>query len=71
MPGIDPEVIVHKLKIYKATRLVRQKRRKFMTDQNKAVADEIDKLLKAKFIKEVHYLEWLLNVVLVKKANGK
>ena len=33
--------------------------------------DEVNKLLAAKFIREVHYLEWLANVVMVKKANGK
>ena len=33
--------------------------------------DEVTKLLVAGFIREVHYLEWLANVVLVKKANGK
>ena len=33
--------------------------------------DEEDKLLIAGFIREVYYPDWLANVVLVKKANGK
>ena len=33
--------------------------------------DEVTKLLAAGFIREVHYPEWLANVVLVKKADGK
>ena len=33
--------------------------------------DEMNKLLIANFIREVHYPEWLANVVMVKKANGK
>ena len=33
--------------------------------------DEVNKLLSASFICEVYYPEWLANVVLVKKANGK
>ena len=33
--------------------------------------DEVNKLLTANFIREVHYPEWLANVVMVKKANGK
>ena len=33
--------------------------------------DEVDKLLVVNFIREVYYLEWLANVVMVKKANGK
>ena len=31
--------------------------------------DEVDKLLTANFIREVYYLNWLANVVMVKKAN--
>ena len=33
--------------------------------------NEVNKLLAANFIREVHYPEWLANVVMVKKANGK
>ena len=33
--------------------------------------DEVDKLLAVDFIREVFYLDWLSNVVLMKKANGK
>ena len=33
--------------------------------------DEMSKLLAANFIREVHYPEWLANVVIVKKANRK
>ena len=33
--------------------------------------EEVDKLWAAGFIREVYYLEWLANVVMVKKSNGK
>ena len=33
--------------------------------------DKVNKLLAANFIREVYYPEWLANVVMVKKANGK
>ena len=33
--------------------------------------DEVNKLLAANFIREVHYPEWLVNVVMVKKVNEK
>jgi hypothetical protein len=36
-----------------------------------AIAEEVEKLLKARFIREVYYPDWLANVVLVKKSNGK
>ena len=33
--------------------------------------DEVNKLLTAKFIREVYYPEWLVNVFMVKKAKEK
>ncbi|XP_024039511.1 uncharacterized protein LOC112098123 [Citrus clementina] len=71
MPGIDPEVACHKLAIKKGARAVRQKRRCLNQERYEAVNDEVEKLLRAGFIREVSYPEWISNVVLVKKANGK
>ena len=33
--------------------------------------DEVNKLLAANFIREVYYPEWLANIIMVRKANGK
>nr|CAH67397.1 H0115B09.9 [Oryza sativa] len=41
------------------------------TDRQQATKVELEKLLKAKVIREVMHPEWLANPVLVKKANGK
>ncbi|KAL5540191.1 hypothetical protein UlMin_043740 [Ulmus minor] len=70
MPGIDPKVIVHRLNIDPSFRPVKQKRRTFNAERYMAINTEVDKLLKADFIREVNYPEWIANVVLVKKANG-
>jgi hypothetical protein len=35
------------------------------------ITGEVEKLLKAQFIEEVYYPDWLANVVLVKKSKGK
>ena len=35
------------------------------------MSDEVTKLIETDLICEVHYLEWLTNVVLVKKSNEK
>ena len=43
----------------------------FTQERNKAIAEEVRKLLEADFIREVHYPDWLASVVMVKKANGK
>lgn len=32
---------------------------------------EVEKLVKANFVREVAYIEWLANPVFVKKSNGK
>ena len=33
--------------------------------------EEVHKLQEAEFIREVYYPDWLANVMMVKKANGK
>ena len=50
---------------------VQQRRRFFALEQNKAVMDEVNKLLAANFIREVYYPEWLTNIIMVKKTNRK
>ncbi|KAL5556432.1 hypothetical protein UlMin_038668 [Ulmus minor] len=70
MPGIDPKVIVHRLNIDPSFRPVKQKRRTFNAERYMAINTEVDKLLKADFIRKANYPEWIANVVLVKKANG-
>uniref|UniRef100_A0A2N9F1B5 Uncharacterized protein n=1 Tax=Fagus sylvatica TaxID=28930 RepID=A0A2N9F1B5_FAGSY len=63
MPGISTEVISHKLNVNPSTPPVKQKRRVFAPERNTAVMEEVDKLLKAGFIREVYYPEWLANVI--------
>ena len=36
-----------------------------------AIAKEVRKLLEANFIQEVYYPDWLANIIMVKRANGK
>ena len=43
----------------------------FAPERDKAIAEEARKLLKAGFIQEVYYPDWLANIVMVKKANEK
>lgn len=69
--GINPQIICHQLTIDKRQKLVKQKKRVFNQERYEAIHDEVDKLLKAGFIRKVNYPQWVLNVVMVKKANGK
>jgi hypothetical protein len=71
MPGIDPSIIEHRLNVDRNCKPVKQRRRTFTLERNQAIADEVRKLLEAGFIREVDYPEWLANIMLVKKANGK
>ena len=71
MPGIDPSVIVHRLNGDPTHKPIIQKRHRFNPEQYTAISEEVNKLLKAKFIREAHYPEWLANVVMVNKPNEK
>ena len=71
MSGIDPTIITHKLNTNPSFKPVKQKRRNFAPERQKAINEEVSKLLQAGAIMEVEYPEWLANVVLVKKTNGK
>ena len=71
MGGIDPTVITHRLNVSPSFKPIKQKRRSFTPERQKAINEEVSKLLQAGAIREVEYPEWLANVVLVKKANGK
>ena len=71
MRGIDPTVITHRLNVSPSLKPIKQKRRSFAPERQKAINKEVSKLLQEGAIREVEYPEWLANAVLVKKANGK
>ena len=50
MPGIDPSVIVHRLNVNPTSSPIRQKKRVFTQERDKAIAEEVRKLLEAGFI---------------------
>jgi len=71
MPGVHPDVMSHKLAIFRDARPVVQKKRKMGEERRRAVEEEVRKLEGAGFIKEIKYTTWLANVVMVKKTSGK
>ena len=71
MSGIDPSVITHRLNECPSFKLVRQKKRVFAPKKDNPIKDEVQKLMAAKFVREVYYPDWLANIVMVKKVNGK
>lgn len=40
-------------------------------EQNKIINEEVEKLLAINYVRKVQYPEWLANLVVVKKKNGK
>ena len=71
MVGIPPDVATHKLNVDPRFPPVKQKRCKFAPERNKVVDEEVSKLLSTGKIREVKYPDWLANVVVVEKKNGK
>ena len=71
IPGVKLEEDEHCLNIDPSHPPVRQKQRRFAPKRNKVISDEVDRLLEIDVIKPCQYPEWLSNVVVVKKKNGK
>ena len=55
MGGIDPAVMTHRLNINPSFKPVKQKRKSFAPERQKAIDEEVNKLLQAKAIREVEY----------------
>lgn len=62
---------MHQLNVDPEHQPMRQKKRSFTPEHQKAIEDEANKLLEAHFIREVQYPKWLVNMVLIKKASGQ
>ena len=71
MPDMDPDFLCHRLTMDEKVRPVIQRRRKLNEERHSVVKEETQKLLKVGHIREIQYHEWLVNVVLVKKANRR
>ena len=71
MPGIDPEVIAHRLNVLIGEKGKIQKRRSFNPERYLVINEEVEKLITAKFVCEAKFPNWVSNVVMVKKSNGK
>ncbi|XP_073066041.1 uncharacterized protein [Primulina eburnea] len=69
--GIPPEYALHHLNLNPQMKPIKQKKRSFGPEKNKRIAEEVEKLIRANYIRPVSYPEWLANVVLVPKNGGK
>ena len=69
--GVDPSFICHHLNVNPSITPKKQPLRHPSKEHANAIRDKVMKLKKAEAIKEVFYLEWLANTVVVKKKSGK
>ena len=70
-PGLESSIVHHHLPILPHARLVKQKLRRLHPRWSLQVKEEIQKQLSVGFLSVVEYPEWLANVVLVPKKDGK
>ena len=71
MPEINPNFLHHRLTMDEKVKPVVLRRRKFNEDKRLVIQEETQKLLDVGHVREILYPEWLTNVVLVRKANGR
>jgi hypothetical protein len=69
--GVNRDVIEHSLNVDPSFRPRKQRLQKMSEDKVEGARNEVKRLLSASVIREVTYLEWLANTIMVKKANGK
>jgi len=70
MPGIDLAIMEHKLNVDPLHKPIIQKKRHMGPERAATTTTKVQKLLKAGFVRECQYPEWISNVILVKTSNG-
>ena len=70
-PEVDPNFIYHHLNINPSITPKKQPPWRSSKEHSDVVKEKVIKLKRAGAIKEVFYLEWLANIVMVKKKKGK
>jgi hypothetical protein len=72
MPSLSRDLVEHRLLIKVSFRPFKQHARHYNPLMYDRIKEEIDRLLKANFIRPCSYTEWISNIVLVvKKGSGK
>jgi hypothetical protein len=71
MPGIPRELAEHELNIFPNTKPVKQSMHRYNPEKAKSMGEEINRLLEAKFIREIKEATWLSPPVMVEKKDTK
>ncbi|GJT17813.1 reverse transcriptase domain-containing protein [Tanacetum coccineum] len=67
MTGIPRDIAEHRLNVWEGCSPVRQKKKGQAANRNQAIQEEVEKLVEAGIMKEVHYHGRLSNPVMIKK----
>ncbi|GJX26251.1 reverse transcriptase domain-containing protein [Tanacetum coccineum] len=70
MIRVPRHIAEHRLNVREGCFPVRQKKRGQASERNKAICEEVEKLVNAGIMKEVYYHSWLSNSVMVKKYDN-
>lgn len=70
MPGLSRDIVELRLPIKAGKRPVKQTPRHFAPAIMSKIKEEVERLLKSKFIRTARYVEWLANIVPVIKKMG-
>ena len=71
MPGIDTDIVQHCIPTNPTMKPIKQKLRRMKPKWTLKIKEEVEKQYNAGFLRVVNYLEWLANVVLKPKKDGK
>ncbi|XP_052305620.1 uncharacterized protein LOC127904792 [Populus trichocarpa] len=71
MPGLDTNIVVHKIPLEEGCKPVKQKLRRAHPDVWIKVKVELEKQWDAGFLEVVRYPQWVSNIVVVPKKEGK
>ena len=71
MPGLDVNIVEHKLPLKPECPLVKHKLRQMKPELSLKSIEEVKKQLGTGFIVVAKYPQWVANIVLVPKKDGK
>jgi len=71
MPGLDPDIVQHKLPLKPECPPIKKKLRRMKSEVSLKIKDEVEKQFNAGFLAVAKYPQWVANVVPVPKKDGK
>ena len=71
MPGLDTDIVVHRLPLREECSSIKQKLRRVKPEMLLKIKEEVKKQLDAGFLEVSKYPQWVANIVAVPKKDGK